>query len=85
MQLIFFHPFLDHAGQNSLQTMGADPIMKADKKIRMVQKSLRFPETLAEWLGSKAEVERRSFNQMVIMTLEIMQRQEVVNPGEEGQ
>ncbi len=50
--------------------------MKDDKKIRMVQKSLRFPETLAEWLGNKAEDERRSFNQIVIMTLEKMQIQE---------
>ncbi|MBF0626996.1 MAG: hypothetical protein HQL91_02130 [Magnetococcales bacterium] len=50
--------------------------MKTDKKIRMVQKSLRFPESLAEWIGNKAETERRSFNQMVIMTLEQMQTQE---------
>ncbi|MBF0181845.1 MAG: hypothetical protein HQM03_17650 [Magnetococcales bacterium] len=50
--------------------------MKQDKKIRMVQKSLRFPESLAEWLGDKAESERRSFNQIVIMTLERMHAQE---------
>lgn len=55
--------------------------MKADKKIRMVQKSLRFPESLAEWLGTKAEEERRSFNQIVIMTLERMQEQTPPNIG----
>ncbi|MBF0164491.1 MAG: hypothetical protein HQL97_02215 [Magnetococcales bacterium] len=50
--------------------------MKTDKKIRMVQKSLRFPESLAEWLNDKAEAERRSFNQVVIMTLERMLEQD---------
>ncbi|MBF0614352.1 MAG: hypothetical protein G8237_01175 [Magnetococcales bacterium] len=55
--------------------------MKNDKKIRMVQKSLRFPEPLAEWLGNQAEAERRSFNQMVVMTLEKMQEQLPVSAG----
>ncbi|MBF0429061.1 MAG: hypothetical protein HQL94_09085 [Magnetococcales bacterium] len=50
--------------------------MKSEQRIRMVQKSLRFPESLAEWLDSKAETERRSFNQIVIMTLEKMQEEE---------
>ncbi|MBF0189693.1 MAG: hypothetical protein HQL99_00920 [Magnetococcales bacterium] len=50
--------------------------MKTDKHIRMIQKSLRFPEPLAEWIGHKAETERRSFNQMVVMTLERMQQQD---------
>ncbi|MEO5331745.1 MAG: hypothetical protein H7839_06945 [Magnetococcus sp. YQC-5] len=58
--------------------------MKSDKKIRMVQKSLRFPETLAEWLTTKAETERRSFNQIVIMTLEKMQEQESPMDAEEA-
>ncbi|MBF0126393.1 MAG: hypothetical protein HQM02_04195 [Magnetococcales bacterium] len=57
--------------------------MKKDKKIRMVQKSLRFPETLAEWLGSRAEAERRSFNQIVVMALEQLQRHEGI-PLPEG-
>lgn len=52
--------------------------MKTDKKIRMVQKSLRFPESLAEWLHDKAEEERRSFNQVVIMTLERMQQEQTL-------
>ncbi|MEO5344956.1 MAG: hypothetical protein H7834_01095 [Magnetococcus sp. YQC-9] len=56
--------------------------MKSDKKIRMVQKSLRFPETLAEWLSDKAEMERRSFNQVVIMTLEQMQAQALASEND---
>ncbi|MBF0418481.1 MAG: hypothetical protein HQL86_09570 [Magnetococcales bacterium] len=56
--------------------------MKTDKKIRMVQKSLRFPDSLAEWLNDKAESERRSFNQVVIMTLERMQEKEQANSNE---
>lgn len=37
---------------------------------RMVQKSLRFPETLATWLEFLAEKDSRSFNKIVVLLLE---------------
>lgn len=43
---------------------------QSEKKSRMVQKSLRFTEEVAEMIDAISEKERRSFNQVVLMLLE---------------